>query len=447
MMTFLIVAGVLTALALLFLLPSLLGKGKAMAAIDRDSLNASIARERLAALEAEFEQGAMDEASYQIARDEIERGLLDDIDAQGEQNMNPGGAMSHWSPIVVAVLVPALSIWIYLQLGEPDAIERNARAPQAASVETHGGNPHNEGDASNMPPIADLAAKLAAKMEQDPENLEGWVMLGRTYDVLEQYANAASAYEMARSLSPEDPDLMVSLAEAQAMSSQGSLQGQPRELIDQALKIQPQHGKALWYAGMSRFQTGTEYREAVDMWMLLLMQMDESTEAYAQVAEIIREAAGHGGFEPPLAAQVDTLPSIQAPPMMAQAQTQPESPQQPAATDGAAIKVTVRLGDGMADKIAPGDTLFVYARALEGPRMPLAIVRVTAADLPFDTELNDAQAMMPAMRLSNFPQVVVGARVSRSGQAIAQPGDVFGEVSPVDVAAGSNVQIVIDQVK
>ena len=118
-----------------------------------------------------------------------------------------------------------------------------------------------------------------------------------------------------------------------------------------------------------------------------------------------------------------------------------------AAAKGAAIKVSVSLGAEMASRIAPGDTLFVYARALQGPRMPLAIVRVTAADLPFETELNDAQAMMPAMRLSNFSQVVVGARISKSGQAIAQEGDVFGEVSPVDVTAGSKVEIVMDQVK
>lgn len=457
MMTFWIVAGVLTALALLFVLPSLLGKSKAIAEIDRDDLNATIARERLAHLEAEFEQGVMDEPAYQAARDEVERGLLDDVDGMADSKLTSGGVMSHWSPIVVAVVVPSLAIWAYLRLGDPNAIEHMPPSPsvQAATAQGPGqtdsgqANPHAEGDGTAMPPIADMADKLAAKLKKEPDNLEGWVMLGRTYDVLERYADAASAYEMARSLSPEDPDLMVNLAEAMAMSSQGSLQGQPRELIDQALAVEPNNGKALWYAGMSRFQTGTEYREAVDYWMLLLVQLDESTEPYVQVAEIIREAAGHGGFEAPLAAQIDTLPAIQAPPMMAQAPSQAATPKadaQPAA-GGASIKVSVRLGEGLADKVSPGDTLFVYAKAVTGPPMPLAIVRVTAADLPLQTELNDAQAMMPAMRLSNFEQVKVGARISKSGQAIAQPGDIYGEISPVDVGAGNDINIVMDQVK
>lgn len=447
MMTFWIVAGVLTALALLFLLPSLLGKSKTVAEIDRDALNASIARERLASLEAEFEQGAMDEDSYQAARDEVERGLLDDVDGIADRKLGNGGAMAHWSPIVVAVLVPSLAIWTYLRLGEPNAIEH---VPQPAGVQAAQGqagqapgNPHEGGQNSVSPSIADLADKLAAKLENDPQNLEGWTMLARTYDVLERYADAASAYEMARSLAPEDPELMVNLAEAMAMSNDGNLAGAPRTLIDQAIATAPRHGKALWYAGMSRFQTGTEFREAVDYWMQLLVQLDESTEPYMQVAEIIREAAANGGFEAPLAAQIDTLPQIQAPPMMTQA-----TPSEPAAPVGeASIKVVVRLAGELTDKVEAGDTLFVYAKAVAGPPMPLAIVRVTAADLPLEAVLDDSQAMMPAMRLSNFEQVTVGARISKSGQAIAQPGDIYGEVSPIDVGAGAAVEIVMDTVK
>ena len=462
MIVFWIVAGILVLLSLALILPPLLGKGKrvqlASEDIDQNGLNTQIARERLANLETELETGTISSEDYRVARGEIEQSLLDDVDVNEAQDSNlpkvARGGMAHWAPALVGLLVPIVAVLFYLLFGDVSSVERTApavaRSAQAPAGHNPTGNP--DGGAAGQTSMAEMADVLAEKLEQDPENAEGWFMLGRTYSVLQRWDESASAYEMARSLMPGNAEVLAGLAESIAMGSDGDMSGQPRDLLEEALKVNAKHPKSLWLMGMADFQAKS-YQGAVDNWMALLEQVGQDEEAFAELSRLIREAAGEGGIEVPEMAQADaieSLPGLMSPQEQvtaAASSTKPAAPQQTMAAQPASIRVSIALSDDLAAQVDPNTTLFVYAKATQGPPMPLAAMRLKASDLPITVMLNDQMAMMPSMKLSSFPQVTVGARISASGTAMPASGDLFGEVSPVEVKADQAVSVVIDQIR
>ncbi len=443
MIIFWIIAAVMTLAALAFLLPTLMGKSNvAVGDIDQNTLNARIARERLAALEGEFEGGAMSEVDYQRARTEVENNLLDDVDIGPEADITGNsGATTHWSPVIVGIIVPIIAVFAYVQLGEVEAVDYVPPERTAQSNLNH----LAEGSPDGVGSIEKMAETLAARLEENPEDPKGWSMLGRTYEVMQRFGDASFAYQTALSLKPNDPDIMVNLAESLAMSEGGRLQGQARELLDEALAVEPEHGKALWLKGMAHYQV-EEFKDAVDRWMPVLASLPAGSPAIAELSNLVREAATKGGFEAPALATaaaplVNTLPEIGS--------TPPATNTAKAPSDAAApsIKVSVSLSPELAEKVNPNDSLFIFARATAGPKMPLAAIRLKASDLPITVLLNEAMAMIPSMTLSKFDQVLVGARLSKSGQAIASAGDLYGHVSPVEVKADQSVTLVINQIK
>lgn len=272
------------------------------------------------------------------------------------------------------------------------------------------------------PEHAAMIKTLSERLEQNPNDGKGWAMLARSYAVLGQYKEALPAYEKAANLIPNDPVLLVDYAEIMATANGKNLQGKPSEIIKSALLMDPNNIKGLNLIGIAAYQAG-DYAHAVSYWEKLLKLLPPDSPVVKKINDSIataraREAAG-------------TQPTSQG--MM-----------QPAA-GGTQISVVVKLSPALAAKVSPTDTVFVFARAVSGPAMPIAVIRAQAKDLPKKFVLNDSMAMMPSMKLSNFQEVALGAKISKSGSATPQSGDLRGEVASVKVGA-NNVQLVIDKI-
>jgi cytochrome c-type biogenesis protein CcmH len=254
-------------------------------------------------------------------------------------------------------------------------------------------------------------------------------MLGRSYAAMDRYQDAAVAYGKAYQLVGDNPRLMTDYADILATANQGIFTDQAGELLQKSLAINPDDVKTLWLAGHFNYQRGN-YSQSLDYWQraaALLPQDDENAAVLAQQVRMAREKLGESGGT--------AMPST---PVVSEA---------PAASGsgGSQITVEVALDPGLTAQASNEDTVFIFARAVQGPKMPLAIVRKQVKDLPLTVTLNDSMAMTPAMVLSNFTEVTVGARVSRSGQAMPQSGDLQGMKSPVATGEQSTVEVVIDQ--
>lgn len=414
MTAFWIVAALLSAGGLAFVLPPLLRQRAAAQRESRESVNTKLYREELAALKRELEEKRIDERQYREAELEIERRLLEDIRADAPQG---GTALPARAPrgtaLALAALLPVAAVLLYLQVGNPAALDPRARAGAADTA--HSITPAQ---------IEGLVAKLAERLERAPDDAEGWVMLGRSYNVLGRFDKSAQAYARAAKLIGDNPSLLADYADSLAMAQGRKLQGEPYEIVKRALKADPNHIKALALAGSAEFEQG-RYSAAAEYWERSLTRVPPDSDFARSIQASIDEARQLGGTRAAAGA------------------ARPGKAEAVAARDS--ISGTVKIAPTLARQVAPGDTLFVFARAADGGKMPIAIVRSTAAQLPFAFRLDDSSAMMPNAKLSNQSRVLVGARISKSGNAIAQPGDLQGLSAPVAPGA-SGLELTINEV-
>ncbi|MEW7975968.1 MAG: c-type cytochrome biogenesis protein CcmI [Candidatus Sedimenticola endophacoides] len=408
MTTFWIISAAFIVVALAMVAPSLL-RGRRAMGIDRNQQNVVIAQERLVELETDLANGVIDSEQFEQTKLELERALLLDLsDEPGE----PGQA----SPLpgrialgLLAVLVPALTIGLYQNIGAPEMVGWDASS--SAHQQARG--------SERMPTVGEMIGSLTKRLEQDPQDEEGWYLLARTHLISQNYPAAVTAFEKVYELVGEDPSIMLSLADAEAMTRQGDMSGRPTELVRKAVLLSPESVTARWLAAMAEEQAGEPAR-ALEHFQALAPLLDDEPESLIRVQGKIadlRDALGENAGA--------ALPPIAAP--------------------AAGIKVRVTLAEALAAEAEPGQSVFIYAKALEGPAMPLAAQRVKVEELPVEVVLDDSSAMLPQMRLSNYTEVKVGARVSRSGNAVAASGDLAGEVAPVAVAAEGVTEVVIDR--
>ncbi|MBP8295912.1 MAG: c-type cytochrome biogenesis protein CcmI [Burkholderiales bacterium] len=330
-----------------------------------------------------------------------------------------------WLAAAMAVLVPAIALPVYFIIGTPAALDPAARAPAGAN------SPHGDFTPEQVRALLD---KLKARLEANPTDINGWVMLGRGRQLLNEFPASAAAFAKASALKPDDPGLLADYADALAMAQNRDLKGKPWELIQQALQIDPRLPKALALAATAEYDQG-RFASAKGYWQRLLAVLPPDSEDANEIRTLI--------------AQVDGMPAGAAPPALPPVAAAPAAPAAPAAAAaptqaGKAITGTVRLSPALAAKAAPDDTLFVFARAAEGSRMPLAILRLKASELPKTFRLDDTLGMTGGPALSATPQVRIEARVSRTGEATPKPGDLRGE-SAVVAPGATNVEIVIDR--
>jgi cytochrome c-type biogenesis protein CcmH len=410
-MTLFVVIGVLlVAGALLFIVPPLV-RGAVRPGASRDAVNAAVYRDQLRELETDVRAGTLAPDQRDKARQEIEARLIADL-GKGE-----APAESHRGArrvaLALGLAVPIFALAVYLSVGNPGAL-----APQADA----GAAPHG----MSAQQFQTLVTRLAERMKQNPEDTEGWMMLGRSYAVLGRFGDSSDAYAKAVARAPKDAQLLADYADALAMAQGRTLQGEPENILKRALAADPNNVKALVLAGTAAFDRN-DRAGAVRYWERALSVLPAESDMAQRVRASIEEARGP--------AQVARA----AKPAPAQSS---QAPRAAPAQGAASVSGVVSLDSRLAGKVAPDDTVFIFARAAEGPRMPLAILRRQGRDLPVQFTLDDSMAMAPQMKLSAFPKVVIGARVSKTANATASPGDLQGLSAPVSVgAAGIGVLI------
>jgi cytochrome c-type biogenesis protein CcmH len=413
MLTFVILAALMLAAALAFVLPTLLGarSNGADPALD--------ARRKLKALEQARSEGILSDKEYASKRTALGEQMLSAIDAAPAPNRS-----GYYAALGVALLLPAIAIVLYRVVGEPRAVDAPARASNAA-----------QGPSDHEQNMEQAIAGLEAKLKQNPDDAEGWTLLGRAYEATERFAEARDALKHARDISPNDADVIVAYAEALALSGDSRrIEGEPRKLIEGVLKSAPDNQRGLWLIGIADYQD-KKYDSAIATWKRLLAVLPKDSNVAQSVQHQIASAeAARDGREAP--------PDEQEAQSSAPAQTAAA----PAVGDGPHLTVKVALDARLKSKLAPDDVLFVYAKAASGPPMPLAIQRLQASQLPITVVLTDGMGMMPSMKLSQFKQVIIGARVSKSGNAIAQSGDLQTVSQPLAVTTTTPVELTIDHV-
>lgn len=412
MTAFWTVAALLLAGALLFIVPPLLRRGKP--GLTERSVTVSVYRDQMTELEADVLAGTISKDQFQKGKNELERRLLDEVTLTGDSSPTSRPESKHKVAVAAFITLglPICAILIYLELGHPEAIAPGKEAPGAQPA-AHALTPEQ---------IAVMVEQLAARLKDNPNDAEGWHLLARSYTAFGRFPEAADAYAKASALTPNDPQLLADYADALALSNGRNLMGKPLELVQTALKLDPNNQKSLALAGTAAFNNH-DYIAAIDYWQRLRKTFptdsDDARSVDANIAEARAAAGGQG---------------------MAVTQSATTS-----AARSAVIAGTVSLSPSLAGKASPSDTVFIFARAASGPKMPLAIVRAQAQDLPKAFSLDDSTAMGPTTKLSNFQEVMVGARVSKSGNAIAQSGDLVGSIGPVRVGS-RELQVVVDRV-
>ena len=424
MILFWSIAAAMIALAMAFVVPPLLRK-RAQTGVSQDALNLSVIKQQLAELDADLANGTLDQSQYDAARKDLEIELLSDVSAD-DGAANSATEKSGRSALAVAGIgIPLLTIALYQTIGNQEIIPLLARGDEhPASDPTQG-----------LPPMEDLVAKLAARLEQEPDNVEGWIMLGRSYMAMGQAARALQSYETAYRMAPDNTALLLNYAEALAKMRGNRFAGRPAELIEKAVELEPTNPNGLWMMGLVHYERGA-FSKAVESWQRLARMMPADSEDADALAAYIQEARLRGAPETGRA-RVTAGP----------AESDDRTPSEPASGSAGTIKVSVSLAPELADRVEAEDRLFIFARAVQGPPMPLAAARRQVKDLPVELTLDDSMAMMPQLVLSSFPQVTVGARISKSGNALPQSGDLQGEVSPVAPGREGVVKILINSVR
>lgn len=368
------------------------GRGAAEAAT-----NAAILKDQFAELERDHATGTIATPEYEQAKVELKRRLLEDTGAADTTTAAP--PRRRWAAVATAVALPVTAAGLYLALGNPAAL---APAPVQAAV--------------TPAEIEAMVAKLAARLESRPDDLEGWAMLGRSYKVLGRNAEAAQAYAKAGSALAGDPRLLVDYAESLALAHGGNLQGKPAELIARALELDPGFALARMLSGAVAFQR-EDYAGAIREWSAVQSRFPPDSDEARGIGESIAKARELAAAQP--------------------------GPKAKAGATAAKVAGTVRLSGELAARAAPTDTVFIFARAAAGGGPPLAVLRRQVKDLPLAFALDDTMAMAPERKLSGAQEVVVGARISRSGSPLPQSGDLQGLSRPVKVGA-AGVAVVID---
>jgi cytochrome c-type biogenesis protein CcmH len=268
--------------------------------------------------------------------------------------------------------------------------------------------------------IEAMVDKLAQRLKDKPDDATGWLMLGRSYTVLGRIDDALPAYAKSVALRGDDATALADYADALATKNGGQATPESDALVARALAAQPRHLKALALAGTSAFERA-DYAGAVRQWEKMAQVLPPDSPDAPRLQASLAEARKRGGIAPP--------PAMAS--ASAAAPTATDAATATTAAADASVSGTVTLAPALAAKASPTDTVFIFARAAQGPRMPLAVLRAQVKDLPITYKLDDSMAMAPTAKLSGAAQVIVGARISKSGNAIPQPGDLAGESAPV----------------
>ena len=419
--------------------------------------NLNINDEKIKELDLDLAEGRIDQLFYKAAREELDRELLIDIPAESRETAAlhyAGAARRHTAlALMITIFVPALVLLLYLQLGMHSASDEAFIASQKRPQQSTSIN----GSAKQAPSMEQLTKQLEARIEQNGGSVQDWTMLARAHKYQKQYGLAEKSFAVALQHDENNAQLMLELAEMMALNNNRQFTAASRELVLKAYALEPNNANVLWFSGVAEYQSGN-YQRAIDrLTALLPMASGEENVVKSATAMIGKSreqliAAGQEMPELEVLLGVTTIAQAgmtQAAPVVSPATARPATVAPVASATAAAssttsLSVTVNASDEVRKNFNANDVVFVYAKAKQGPRMPLAAQRMTLAELPATVLLDDSMAMVAGMNLSAFEQLVISARVSKSGSAIAQSGDYIGSTDFNNEKTQASINIVID---
>ncbi|MFT3848740.1 MAG: c-type cytochrome biogenesis protein CcmI [Propionivibrio sp.] len=381
---------------------------------DRRAANLAIYRDQLAELERDRDEGSLAESDFVTARGELQRRLLDEAQPDVGVLRKNGGRKAAY---LLLLALPLLSAGGYLMLGRPQALDPANTQPHVSAQQ-----------------LDSMLVKLEDRLKANPDDTKGWVMLARSYKVLGRFADAAEAYGHGGPLLENDPVLLADYAEVLAQLT-GKFDGKPTDLLAQALKIDPNEPQALFLAGSAASER-KDFAAVVDYWGRLLPQLAAGSEEAKSLGEAVDKARAIAEGQVGATADAGNKSAV-------------EKPVEPVATGAPAAETVsgeVTLSGKVASRASPDDLLFIFARADEGSRMPLAVIRAKVSDLPLQFALDDTMALPGGRKISELATITVEARVAKSGMAQSASGDLFGSVKGLKPGS-KDVKVLIDQVQ
>ena len=377
---------------------------------DRQIQNVDIAKQRLTELKTSLDNQDITEDDFKQAREELETRLAVDITTEGKINRNRG----RWISILILLAVPLAAGSIYFKIGTPGAIDY---IPQQAAL-------HDE----KLPPVKELIERVKERLAQTPDDPTGWFVLARTYMVTGQYSKSVEALKRLRTLVGDDPLVLVRLADAMTMAQGGQFSPESIQLIQKALKLQPEQPQGLWLMGVVESRRNN-YKTAINYWEQAKKVFSSDPKSITELDQLIANA------------------TKQLTPSETESTAQTQTAAEPATVTAntAQLAVTISLSEKILAQTKPDDIVFIFATAQNGPRVPLAAVRKTVRDLPITIMLDDSQSMSPAFTLSSVDAFSVTARISKSGKPAASSGDFFGKVENLVLGKDTSTDITIDQ--
>lgn len=411
MTAFIAIAVVLLLAALLFIMPPLMSPRHHDSKKTKRQLAMAVYQDQVKELKMDNSNDVIDAQQLVQGQDELERRFFEEFGYDDDVTVIAG--RGKWAVPVVALFIPLFVGLLYWEIG-------NYQSLSPAAIEAQ----QPAGHVDSLEQLNQMIGRLESRLVGMPEDAQGWLMLGRSYYYLERFTEAVSAYARAYQLIGDNADLLADYADAMAMANGGSLSGEPSQLIKRALAQDGDHQKALWIAGTEAYEQGA-YKTALDYWQRLAALMPPGSNEHKTILANVAEVQSLLTGEP-----IDFAALKE---------------QQMAIQEKSYITGLITLDESLRARVDPQDTLFIYARAATGSRMPFAALRVQVSDLPLTFRLDDSHAIMPTRKLSDVTQVIVSARISKSGEAMPQAGDVEGQTAIIKLPA-DDVSLVIDTV-
>ena len=427
---FLFFAVMLIYLSFLFLLPVF--NRRPAQTVDQETLNIQLYKDKLQELIKDLENNAIDKQQYAAAETELKRQLLEDTDDQDTGTAAQHGPVHDKTKpyriaLALVLFIPAFSLSLYLLFGQPGSLRKSAFHPQTGSNAQHSGTAERR-TGKPKPPSVESVRKMIKlikqKLKQDPENPTAWIMLARAYTYIREFGPAADTYQMAMKYNKNNPGLLANYADVLASAHGGKITGKSLQLVMQALKLKPNHLKALNLAGTAYYQA-KDYKKALGYWEKLYKLLPAGSPYANAVLGSINDARKQLGLQPLTAKKV---------------------PADAPTAEKFVISGRVSLDARFKNKLTGKETLYIIAKAVSGPPMPIAVLKKTVADLPLDFVLDDSQAMSPNFKLSSQKQVLVFARIVKHAGVRRQAGDI--ESVPVKVSRRSGkITLLLDKIQ
>lgn len=388
---FWIIAAVLTVIALLIVVFPMI-RIQETNELTREAQNIAIAKQKLASLKKQKDDNDITNEQYLSHKEELENALAIDLEIEQSTTNDTGG---RWLIYFLVLVLPIASIATYFKVGEPELLDPQAKLAELKASQT---------DLSNLS-VEEMVDLIKQRLNKNPNDGEGWFMLGRTFMTLQRYPEAVTAYQRSIELVGEEPNILLSLADAMAMKNNGSMLGEPEALVQKVIELEPNNAIALWLGGLAAEQKG-DVKVAYKLWGELLPLVSNDPQSANEIKSLLSQLKSNN----------------------------PDLPELPFNTEVAqtrSITLAVSLDSSLMNELSGNEQVFIYAKASNGPPAPLAARKFKVSDLPLQVTLSDADAMIPQFNLSSVDSITVGARVSISGNPVAQNGDLFVEVYSV----------------